>query len=165
MTKVVAEFRKGLEDLGLLTKNKYLKTKEEYAKKFGFIPSEGDVLWGLSNQLLLEAMEKENRHKMKMIYFSQALFLHKSGKDCFKLLQETGKCELREYQQSGVVEKVEILTRGKKSCPDCQKLAGKIFTIEEAFKRVPIPVKECSYKINPEAPTGWCRCCYVEVIE
>jgi hypothetical protein len=162
------EFKKGLEDSNLgLTEEKYLKAKEDLTQRFGSTPSEGDIIWGLSNQLLGEAMKEGDWHRIKMIYFEQALFLHQSGKDCFRLLQESKKCELREYQQRGkdVVKKVEVLTAIDKSCPDCQKLVGKIFTIEEALKEMPIPAKDCSYKINPEAPTGWCRCCYVPVIE
>ncbi len=156
------KFKKILEGYGL-TEKKYLKAKEDLTQRFGFTPSEGDIIWGLSNQLILEAMGDWNR--LTMIYLGQALFLHQSGRDCFKLLQERAKCELREQQKSDVVEKVEVSTAGNISCPDCQKLAGKIFTIEEALKEMPIPVKDCSHKINPEAPNGWCRCCYISVIE
>jgi len=160
------EFKKSLEDSNLgFTEEKYLKIRERLNKRFGFNPSEGDILWGMSNQLLQEAMKKGDWDSMKMIYFEQALFLHQSGKDCFKLLQESAKCELRRYQQNDVVKKVEILTAGDQSCLVCQKLAGKTLTIEEAFRDMPIPVKDCSHKINPEAPTGWCRCCYISVVE
>ncbi len=158
------KFKKMLEDSDSgLTEEKYLKAKEDLTQRFGFTPSEGDIIWRLSNQLILEAMGDWDR--LKGIYFGQALFLHQSGRDCFKLLQEVAKCELREEQKSDVVEKVEVSTAGNESCPNCQKLEGKIFTIEETLKEMPIPVKDCSHKINPEAPTGWCRCCYVAVIE
>lgn len=160
------ELRRGLENSSVgFTEQKYLKFKEDLTQRFGFAPSEGDILWGISGQLLLEAMESADWQRMKMIYFSQALFLHNSGKDCFRILQEVAKCELREYQRSSVVKKVEILTAGDQSCLVCQKLTGKILTIEEAFRNTPIPVKDCSYKINPEASTGWCRCCYIPVVE
>ncbi|PJA02487.1 hypothetical protein COX73_00525 [bacterium (Candidatus Gribaldobacteria) CG_4_10_14_0_2_um_filter_36_18] len=164
--RAAAEFKRNLEgsDLGF-TEEKYLKVKESLTQRFNFIPSEGDILWGMSNRLLEEAMKIGDWHSMKMIYFEQALFLHQSGKDCFKLLQEAAKCELRGYQQSDVVKKVEILTVGNQSCLVCQKLLGKILTIEEAFRDMPIPVKDCSHKINPEASTGWCRCCYIPVVE
>jgi len=162
----IAEFKRGLQnsDLGF-TEEKYLKIKEGLTKRFGFDPSEDDMLWGVSNLLLEEAMKIGDWHKMKMIYFSQALFLHREGKDCFEVLQEVARCELINYQKSGVVEKVEVLTTGNQSCSACQKLVGKILTIKEALADMPIPVKDCLFKFNPEAPTGWCRCCYVPVVE
>lgn len=160
------KFKKTLENFNSgFTEKKYLKAKEDLTQRFGFTPSEGDIIWGLSNQLLEEAMKENDWNKMQGIYFNQALFLHQSGKDCFKLLQEAAKCELRRYQQSDVVKKVEILTAGNQSCLVCQKLLGKILTIEEAFRDMPIPVKDCSHKINLEASTGWCRCCYIPVVE
>jgi DNA-directed RNA polymerase subunit RPC12/RpoP len=164
--QAAAEFKRGLQnsDLGF-TEKQYLKVKEDLTKRFGFNPSEGDILWGVSNLLLEEAMKEGNWHRMKMIYFNQALFLHQEDKDCFKILQEVARCELKDKQKSGVVGKVEILTAGKQSCSACQKLAGKILTIEEALKEMPLPIKNCSFKLNPKAPTGWCRCCYIPVVE
>jgi len=164
--RAIAEFKRSLQnsDLGF-TEEKYLKVKEDLTKKFGFGPSESDMLWGISNLLLEEAMKVGDWHRMKMLYFKMALFLHRESKDCFKILQEVARCELRDEQKSGIVEKVKILTAGDQSCSACQKLAGKILSIEEALRDMPVPVKDCSFKLNPEAPTGWCRCCYVSVIE
>jgi hypothetical protein len=164
--RAIEEFKRGLQnsDLGF-TEQKYLKIKKDLTKKFGFSPPKGDILWGVSHLLLEEAMKVRDRHRMKMLYFNMALFLHQENKDCFKILQEVARCELKNEQKSRVVKKVEILTAGDQSCPACQELAGKILTIEEAFRDMPIPVKNCSFKLNPEAPTGWCRCCYVPVIE
>jgi len=164
--RAAAEFKRGLKSSNLgFTEKKYLKTKEGLTRKFGFIPSESNTLWGVSNFLSEEAIRMKDWHKMKMLYFNMALFLHQESKDCFKILQEVARCELKNEQKSGVVERVEILTAGDQSCSACQELAGKILTIEEALRDMPIPVKICSFKLNPEAPSGWCRCCYVPVIE
>ncbi len=164
--KNASKFKKRLEDSNLgFTEEKYLEVKENLTKKFGFIPSEGDILWSIANQFLMEAMKVNDWQRMKMIYLDMALFLHEEGKDCFKIKQQSAKCELKNLQKSEVIKKVEILTCGDSSCLVCQKLTGKILTIEEALRDMPIPVKDCSFKLNPEAPAGWCRCCYLPVVE
>jgi len=156
------EFRKYLEsNVGF--NEKYEKVKENLTKRWGFTPSEGDTLWGTSIEFLLDAMKQGDLQKMKVLYFDQALYLHQKGENHFRILQEVAKCDLKKYQKEGY-KKVEILTAGEQSCPACQKLSGKILNIEEALKDLPIPVKNCSFKLNPEAPVGWCRCQYLPVI-
>lgn len=159
---VAKKFKQNLMCSELFSEKNYLLVKETLTKKFGFTPSDGDVLWGLSNGLTQEAMIKNNMQEIRMIHFAQALFLHESGKDCFKLLQEVRRCELMEYKDGGYIKKVEISSGGECSC--CKELSGKIYTIDQALKEMPIPVKDCSFKLNKSAPTGWCRCCYVPVI-
>jgi len=96
---------------------------------------------------------------MNETYFEQALKLHKAGKDAFPLLQEHQRSQLRSYQASGVVKKVEILTAGDSSCEKCKSLHGKILTISEAFRTMPIPVANCKNAY------GYCRCVYLPVID
>ena len=36
---------------------------------------------------------------------------------------------------------------------------------EEALEKMPLPVKNCLHKLNPDAPTGWCRCLYEPVLK
>jgi hypothetical protein len=105
-------------------------------------------------------MKNGDFQEMQMIYFERALFIHNEGKACFDVLKEARKCELRAIHRFNV-EKVEIVTARDKSCSECQKLHGTILTISEATETMLIPVKNCSHKINQEAPTGWCRCLYI----
>lgn len=144
---------------------KYDDIKSQLIKKFGFEPAEEDALWGLSNCLLSEFMKKGDWQKMKMIYSAQASFLYLDGKDHLRILQESAKCDLREYIKQGFVEKVEIVTCKENSCPSCQKLSGKIFTIEQALKEMPIPERSCSFDANSKLKKGWCRCIYAPVVE
>ena len=74
------------------------------------------------------------------------------------------KCELLQYQQQGI-KKVRISTTGDRACENCKLLEGKVFSIEEALEKMPLPVKNCLHKLNPDAPAGWCRCLYEPVLE
>lgn len=145
--------------------NKYSDIKNELTKRFKTEPSEADILWGLSNYLLSEFMKKDDLGEMKMVYFHQARFLYEDGKDYLWVLQQVHKCDLMAYVKSGVVKKVEIVTCKENSCPSCHKLDGKIYTIEQALKEMPIPEKNCSNDPNPKSKKGWCRCYYGSVIE
>ena len=78
--------------------------------------------------------------------------LHQLGKDFFRVLQESAKCELYHMQDFGI-NKTEIFTAGETSCSKCQSLHGKIFTITKALETMPIPVKDCE--------NGFCRCLYL----
>ncbi len=137
------------------------KAENLYQEQKGKFANEDDLVWSISNQLLDGAMKNSDWQKMKMIYWAQAMFLHESKKSCFRVLQEASKCELRNFQKSGVIEKVEIVTCKEKSCHYCQEQNGKIFTIKEALEKMPIPHQNCTYKLESDAPDGWCRCCYI----
>jgi predicted RNA-binding Zn-ribbon protein involved in translation (DUF1610 family) len=63
------------------------------------------------------------------------------------------------YKKSGVVEYVEICGGGQNSCPACQSLSGKRFLLKDALRNPPLPVKNCT------SVYGFCRCCYVAVVE
>jgi hypothetical protein len=115
-------------------------------------------------QELRKAMEKQDYHAMKMIYFDQALIWYEEGAGFQKLLRESNKWELMKLKRTGVIEKVEILSAGSRSCEACQKLEGKIFTIQEALEKMPIPHDKCTLELNPDKP-GWCRCEYIAVID
>jgi hypothetical protein len=139
-----------------ISEKEYDKTEKELAKKFGKPPMPGDVVWGILNNHLVSAMQRNDWQDMKMIYWQQARLLFESGQEFFGVLQESAKCELHRYKVSNVVHKVEILTAGS-SCSKCQSLQGKIITVKEALVTMPIPVKDCE--------NIFCRCTYLAVVE
>ena len=99
-----------------------------------------------------------------MIYYNHALFLNEEGKDCFKILQQANKMNLLRYKQSEIdIEKVEIIS-GEDPCSFCQQLNGKIYSIEEALKLMPIPCKDCSFILNDDK-RGFCRCTYAPMLD
>ena len=135
----------------------YRNTEKGLYKKIKIAPSQGDIVWAILNERLLSAMKKNDWQEMKMLYWQQGRLLYEEGKEFFRLLQEAARCELRGYQSSGIVKKVEILTAGDQSCDKCNALNGIVFTIEKALEIMPIPVKDCE--------NGWCRCCYSPIVD
>lgn len=138
--------------------------KERLIKQFGSTPSEQDVLWGLANKLLGEKMKAGDWGSLQGLYFNIALYLHQICKPSFLMQKTSQEMLLRYYQKINYCKKVEILVTTE-SCDVCKKQEKKVFTLDEALKKMPIPVKNCTNKINQEAPDGWCVCSYLPVVE
>ena len=134
--------------------------KTELETKFKGNVKSTDVVWGLFNELIAKTTDY---HCLKMTYFDMALFLHESGQDFFKELQQSAKMDLMGYMEGGV-EKVEI-RMSTDSCDTCKQSDDNTYTIKEALKTMPIPCKECTHQIRVDGKPGWCRCTYVPVIE
>jgi len=133
-------------------------TKAQLSEKFKEEPSDQDIFWSLFHQLI-----KKNRNDLqtlKMIYYEMALFLNESGKDYFTALQLSHKMDLMYYKKRGIINKVKIITCGTGSCEQCQLLQDKIYSIEEALEKMPVPNKNCT-KIMFDKNRGFCKCCYV----
>ncbi len=139
----------------LVTYPEALSIEREWTRKS---TSGRDAKWKSLNEQLIVAMKKGNWGLMSSLYFEQGIFLEEEKRDSFKVMQESRKCALRNYQLSGI-DRVKILTCGSDSCPECQTLEGKMFTVAEAMKIMPIPVKSCINKY------GHCRCLYTPVVE
>lgn len=135
--------------------------KNELSKTYGFEANDRDVIWSIFNELVTKIKEL---HKLKMIYFQMALFLHGEGKEFFTILQQSAKMELMQIKQEGRRKRVKISTAGERSCEACQRLKDKIFTIDEALEKMPIPNKDCKHQSGNGKP-GWCRCSYLVVID
>ncbi len=146
-----------LSSYGINEKN-YDNRKKELSKKLNSEANDGDVVWSLLNEQLNKKMKDNDFGFLSMIYADMALILYKEGKDCFTYQQQATKMVLLSHKQSSF-NNVKILTCGINSCEACQKLDGKVFTIEEALEKMPIPVKECSTKMY-DKNRGFCRCCY-----
>ena len=89
------------------------------------------------------------------------------GRDHQQLAAESRKSELWYYQaayRSLDIQRVTIATSGEASCPECQPLEGREFSIDEALKLMPIPCKTCQTWANENPHGGWCRCSYNPVV-
>ncbi len=161
----------GRHDIYLAEKRAKEAEKEEFEiarktlrGKFGLEPSEHDIKWAVLNTKLPKCLKSQDWRGVSSVYKEQAIILAKEGKDNKQLLNESCKAAkesnkevLRSYLESGVVEKVEILTAGSESCPLCQDLEGKVYTIKKALEVSPLPVEDCTHKYG-------CRCCYIPVV-
>jgi hypothetical protein len=63
-----------------------------------------------------------------------------------------------DYKKQGIVKNVEILA--KVGCPECKKLNGKKYSVDEALNSAPLPNKLCLHKFSGDLKP-FCRCCYL----
>ena len=153
-------WKSNLKQFGVTDKD-YEQYKNELEAKFKHTPNDRDTIWSIFNKLLL--IKHDNLHELKMLYYDMALFLNEEGKDFFKILQQAGIMELKQMQKDGYVEKVKILATPD-SCSACRKQDGKVLTITDALKELPVPCNECSH-IMDNGKRGFCRCLYNAEVE
>jgi hypothetical protein len=113
---------------------------------------------------LLTAIQNKDWYEVGILYNKQALLLEKEGGDSIvprheslKAFRKVRREELFRYQESSV-DKVEILATKGESCSACLALNGKTYSIQQALKENPLPVKSCT------SGYGYCRCCYLPVV-
>lgn len=140
------------------------KTRDALSREFGHPASAADAAWRLMNTLLSET---KDYHARGMIYFQMARFLWEEGKDHLHVAREGPRMQLADWKQkahAGWLDlqamRLTVITAGEASCPNCRKLEGTTLTYQEALKRSPIPVPECTNEASPAQPRGWCRCTY-----
>ncbi len=142
-----------VESFGV-SKEKFLKRKEEHFLKYGIKDNSNDVVWSLFNELLIK--NANDNTLLSRIYYSMAVFIYKEGKDNFKYLQLSAKATLDSFQlkceSSDLVFNIQIIV-SRDSCDNCKSMAEKIMTIEEAYL-LPVPCRDCTHTI------GFCRCTY-----
>ena len=83
----------------------------------------------------------------------------KHKKKIIKELNKSRKQNLKSYKKSGVVIAVEVLPASD-ACDACQKWKGKKIPLKKALRKPPLPIKNCHNE-----KYGYCRCCYISVIE
>lgn len=140
----------------------FSKKTTELSTKFGSDPNQPDVIWGIFNDLAIKKMGKKpvNYGELSGLYFDEALFLYETDKPFFKALQESNRMMLISFQQQGI-HKVEIPACDD-SCEHCRKHGGRILTVNQALRDMPIPRKDCTHELEKGKP-GWCRCVFSPV--
>lgn len=140
----------------------FSKKITELSAKFGSDPNHPDVIWGIFNDLAIKMMSKDtvDYGKISGLYFDQALFLYEGNTPFFGALQESNIMMLMRFQKQGI-KKVEIPSC-EDSCEHCRKQGGRILTVNQALKEMPIPRKGCTHELEKGKP-GWCRCAYQPV--
>lgn len=122
--------------------------------KTGKVPKDTEVLRSLIMELQTKGIVVHNQ---------LALILNWEGKDTYQFLFNVRRSELTNLKQSRIVQKVKIISGAKpgeiESCPECREIMGKVFTIDEALKQMPLPYKNCTCKIY-DKNKGLCRCIY-----
>lgn len=140
-----------LKRFGIKEQDFYAR-KIQFLKKSGIQNNDNDVIWSFFNELLFK--NHNNFNQLQVLYYSMALFVNEEGKDNFYLLKECAKASLNRMQlESDLFFMVQVVACSN-SCDNCKKLNGLKMTIEDAFKTMPIPCKQCNHSI------GFCRCSY-----
>lgn len=114
-----------------------------------------DLLFGKKEKQIFPSPNAEKLEQRSKEYYEMALSLRDQRKDFFGFLKQSAEMKLKALREEGW-EKTEILAG---CCPECDKLEGKIFTIEDALEKMPIPNKNCSNKSEDEM-IGFCICMY-----
>jgi predicted RNA-binding Zn-ribbon protein involved in translation (DUF1610 family) len=146
-----------------ISDNDFESHREMLRDRFGQEPGDGDVVWSLFHKALDGSMKGGDLQEVKMLYFEMALFLYQEGRGFSHLLEQSRKMELVGYKEWGRPMQVEILAGGD-SCESCKAQNGRILTVDEALKTMPLPNKGCTYELKPGRP-GWCRCVYLPVLD
>lgn len=123
----------------------------------------GDDQWRELNRELEGAMAINDFQRMSQLYFEMALQTYREGRGFAHLLEQRAKAELMHWKRSGDVTQVSVQTADD-SCPQCKKLNGARFEIDDALHNMPLPQVDCSHELQTGKP-GWCRCLYLPVIK
>jgi len=144
-----------LEDLAKLGLNEemFRRREQELLKKTGVTPKKNAVLRSLFNETILKI---KDLNEMQERYHNLAIILNREGEETFNILQAAAKTRLAALKKEGF-KKVYIVP--SQNCEACKQWSGKIMTIEEALKSMPIPIRECkNYPYNENCP--FCVCFY-----
>jgi uncharacterized Zn finger protein (UPF0148 family) len=115
--------------------------------------------------LIRVAATAKKLHERKMAYYQLASYAEKEGRPFHEFLTEAVRCELLIYKQTPVVTTVEILTAGPaNACAECDAQRGKVFSIDEALRTMPLPCPRCTRTLLGARP-GFCRCTWLPVVE
>lgn len=126
-------------------------------KRFRLDPSARDIAWGVLNKAILK---ERDFHMLKGITSALALIAYRNEEPFFDLLVQASKYELLNYKQQLSESGLRTVKIVGCDCPVCIKDNGKVFSIDDALEKMPIPHKDCKYSINNQRP-GWCSCRYV----
>jgi len=121
--------------------------------------------WSELNALLETTKKSGSKHDVAGVLRLHALEVFKEGRDHLALAQKAQRTQiLASWPPGGIIGRLRIIGCAD-SCPACQEVIGKVFTVEEALKEMPIPPKNCTGSTKRPEQHGWCRCCWVPEID
>lgn len=118
--------------------------------------------WMATLEILKDSIIKTEHPDLKLkMYQGMVDLLAKIGQkeDLFVIQQIIARYNLKSFKDMGF-ERVEIEC-AKDACPNCRKMAGKRFRIDEATETMPIPCHDCTTEVD--AVKGYCKCRYFAI--
>lgn len=150
------DFLKAAKVLGIRNQD-FTDTQVELENEFGTEITPGDILWAIILRLLEKPLKPKRR---KLLTDLLVNFLTTSQIELRTLLERAAKMELLKFKASRDFTKVRITPANPlELCPECRKLSGAIFSIDEALVQMPLPCKTCTHQLTKEI-TGFCRCTF-----
>jgi hypothetical protein len=125
-----------LEQYGI-TRKEYDRHNKDLSKQFGSHASVNDTVWRILNSLIT----KEKDHSILMIiYLKMADLAVEEGKNPKSYLTKATKQQLLKHKTNRYIKKVKVTTENDDLvCKECRALKNKVFTIDEALSKMPIP--------------------------
>ena len=125
--------------------------------------NDDEAVFSIVSQVTMS--NKYNLHDLKMAYLILASLASKTGKPFRSFKLAAYHCELLCYKgTNGVVKNVEISNHDdKNACVECQNSKGKIYSIDDALKLMPLPCRKCTC-VGVNGQIGFCNCCYLPVL-
>lgn len=154
-----------LAELGALgiSQDDFDEARHEHHKETGYHAMDSDLAWTLLDRASLQYAQAGDFHGLKMVCYSQALFVDEEGRNSRDLLALAAEMELMDLRRTGI-ERVRIQSADReKACDACLQMHGEILTVEAALCQMPLPVNGCTRRLGADA--GFCRCRYVAVTE
>jgi hypothetical protein len=98
----------------------------------------------------IEAAAREHDWaRLAALYELQAWWLDEEGRDALQATRLARRAELRALAERGVAL-VGVTAADDETCATCRRVGGRVMTVADALRLMPIPNSSCAYK--------WCRC-------
>lgn len=131
-----------------VTPGQFQIERQRLSKQFGFQASLNDTVWRILNTLVTKDAEKA--------YDLMATLAREENKIPTPYLAESAKHRLLNYKKDGM-KKVTVRTCNDDFvCPSCRAIEGKVFSIDQALRDMPIP-HMCTSDYG-------CRCFYLPLL-
>ena len=96
-----------------------------------------------------EAAREHDWARLAGLYALQAWWLDEEGRDALQVTRLARRAELRALSEQGVTL-VGVTVADHDTCAACRRVGGRVMTVADALRLMPIPNASCAYK--------WCRC-------
>lgn len=145
------------------TLDEYRRIEKDLEQKWGQKPNSYDIVWGLSNWLVVHPPKSETNspssllQHAKMVAFAQALYQLRRGKDPYGYLKAVHDYEIQIGTMDDKSRLLEVQTNG--CCEECSRYQGKQYTASQLKNNPILPIKECTSRIE-QKKYAWCMCWY-----
>jgi hypothetical protein len=133
---------------------------KQWVNKFGDgYQSQKDFIWSMFNRCINELGKRPQSYEVfnaqTAIYFIMLKFLWDEKKDVKGIRKSIAQVDVNRMvfddAQSDLICDVVIIST--KCCPECERIDGKVMTLDEVVKNPPLPQPECTRN-------NGCVCCY-----